>query len=330
MAVLGIGQGVTSSIRTTGSTLTTVASAVGTAGRLAAALSNVNTASGIGSAIRSLNLPVAGEAVLDVMNAFATFEGDANENDWRVRLSLPKWPSFRNSPVLQPLVQAGGLIFPYTPQIQISTNTRYDSVEVTHSNYKFNAYQSSDPGTIMIQGAPIPVEDESQALYWIATLHYLRSVTKMFSGYDPKAGNPPPIVYFNAYGNYVFKNIPVAVSQFSVTLDKDCDYISCNVVGSATDDIEGLSSSINQIGRLLPGLNKIANTVNTIVGGVGQVNGVLRNLDTETISGGISYVPTKSFFNVTLTPMYSRNSVRNFSLDRFVSGGYLTSSPGFI
>ena len=49
-----------------------------------------------------------------------------------------------------------------------------------------------------------------------------------------------------------------------------------------------------------------------------------------TTSGGVSHVPTKSSFTVKLKPMYSRNSARNFSLDRFVQGGYLNNSFGYI
>lgn len=316
-----------SSIQTTADTITAVSSAASTASRLGAAIAGINSVSGIGSAIRSINLPLGGESILDVVFATANFAGDANENDWRVRLSLPRWPSFRNSPVLKPLVDAGGLIFPYTPTISISTSTTYESPNITHSNYKFSSYTNSDPGTISIMSAPMPVEDESQALYWIAALHYLRSVSKMFCGNDPKAGNPPPVVLLNGYGSYVFKNIPVVVSQFSVQLNEKCDYISCNVVGSDAGNIEELSTSVNQIGgaigRIIPGVNKITNVVNSIASIGGQVSGVLRNFNNKPISGGLAYVPTNSAFMVTLIPMYSRTSVKNFSLDRFVSGGYL-------
>jgi hypothetical protein len=175
--------------------------------------------------IRTIGLPTAGEAVGDIYSAVASFGGgDAPSNDWRVRLSLPKWPSFRTSPVLSPLKDAGGLIFPYTPVITINQQTTYTPMAPTHNNYAFNAFKSSDPGTIQI-AAPMYVEDADQALYWIAMLHYLRSVSKMFSGNDPKAGNPPPVVNLNGYGNFVFKNVPVVVTGFNITLDKDCDYI---------------------------------------------------------------------------------------------------------
>ena len=314
-------------------------SAVNVGKNLASALSGpFNSPGDVASAIRSIDLPAAGEAVGDILSAVASFGGDANSNDWRVRLSLANWTSFKSSPVLQPLKDAGGLIFPYTPEINISSSAKYTSIPTTHTNYTFHAYQNSDPGEISIS-APMNVEDATQGLYWIAAVHYLRSLTKMFTGSDPKAGNPPPIVFLNGYGNYVFKNVPCVVTSFSTTLPKDCDYIGVNVVGSAAgqiqgvaDDIGSISSSIGgALGGAIPGLSGITSTVSNLAGGIGNVAGLLGSFGIGgTTSGGVSHVPTKSTFTVKLKPIYSRNSARNFSLDRFVQGGYLNNSFGYI
>jgi hypothetical protein len=183
------------------------------------------------------------------------------------------------------------------------------------------------------------VEDSTQALYWIAAVHYLRSLTKMFAGTDPKAGNPPPVIFLNGYGNYIFKNVPVVVTSFSTSLDADCDYIGCNVVGSMAGAIEGVSGGIggladsigSALGGSVSGLGSITNGISTIAGGVGQIAGLAGSLGLGgTTSGGVTHVPTKSSFSVTLQPVYSRNSARNFSLDRFVQGGYLNNSFGYI
>ena len=182
------------------------------------------------------------------------------------------------------------------------------------------------------------VEDATQGLYWIAMVHYLRSLTKMFAGNDPKAGNPPPIIFLNAYGNYVFKNVPVAVSHMSVSLPTDCDYIGCNVVGSSAGEIQGVADSLGGLASVGAGLlggdsalGGVLNGVSSIAGGVGQVAGILGTFGVGgTTSGGVAHVPTKSKFTLKLIPMYSRNSARNFSLDRFVTGGYLNNSFGYI
>lgn len=330
-----LGQGITSTINTATSAFGAVTSAVGTATSLF---------SGGGSLTDKLlsgtGLSQGAEAVGDVLDAVAAFKGnEASENDWRVRLSIPRWQSFQNSPVLKPLKDAGGLIFPYTPQIQIQTGAKYTPGNTVHTNYQFNAYKNSDPGTITIT-APMNVEDPTQALYWIAAVHYLRSAAKMFSGSDPKAGNPPPIVFLNGYGQYVFKNIPVAISSFNTTLPMDCDYIATDVVGSAGGAVAGISDSVGNladtVGGVLGGafggsLGSIANTISEASGFIGQAASLAGTFGLGgTTSGGLAYVPTKSQFTVTLVPMYSRSSTRNFSLDRFVQGGYLNNPFGYI
>lgn len=329
------GQGITSTINAASATFGAVAGAVGTASRLSSAISSGYASGNIAGAIRSIDLPAAGEAVGDIMGALSMFGGgEAAENDWRVRLSLPNWVSFKNSPVLEPLKEAGGLIFPYTPQIQIRSGASYTKTPVVQTNYPFNAFKTSDPGSITIT-APMNVEDSTQALYWIAAVHYLRSVSKMFAGNDPKAGNPPPIVFLNGYGQYVFKNVPVVITSFDTTLPNDCDYIACDVVGSAMGNVEGVADSIgglaDTLGGAIPGLSGITSTVSSIAGGVGQVAGLLGTFGVGgSTSAGQAYVPTKSSFTVTVQPVYSRNSVRKFSLDRFVQGGYINNSFGYI
>jgi hypothetical protein len=157
----------------------------------------------------------------------------------------------------------------------------------------------------------------------------------MFTGSDPKAGNPPPVVMLNGYGNYVFKNVPVVVTSISIALNSQCDYIGVNVVGSAAGAIEGIGDSIGglagSLGSAIPGLGSITDSISSVTGAIGSIAGVAGSLGLGgQTSGGVSHVPTKSTFTVTLQPVYSRNSSKNFSLDRFVSGGYLNNSFGYV
>ena len=67
------------------------------------------------------------------------------------------------------------------------------------------------------------------------------------------------------------------------------------------------------------------------LGGVGQVAGLLGTFGVGgSTSGGVTHVPTKSTFVVTLVPVYSRTSSRKFSLDQFVTGGYMTGGTGYV
>jgi len=335
MGLFDTGASLASTLGKSANAIGAIGSAVGTAGRLSSAISAGYNVGGVASAIRAINLPAAGEAIGDVLGAVAEFTDSDNANDWRVRLSMAKWTSFKGSPVLQPLKDAGGLIFPYTPKITIASKANYGTIPTTHTNYTFQNFKNSDPGSITIV-APMYVSDANEGLYWIAMVHYLRSLTKMFTGNDPKAGNPPPIIMLNGYGNYVFKNVPVVVTAMSVGLESTCDYISVPVVGSAAGEIEGLTDSIGGTASALGGLfggsvASVAGVVGSIAGGIGQVAGLAGSLGFGgSVSGGTAHVPTKSSFNVTLQPIYSRTSSRKFSLDRFVSGGYLNSPFGYI
>jgi len=332
------GAGIISNASAATSAVGAVSAGVSAVGSVANAIAGINSVADFGSAIRAIDLPTAGEIAGDLYAAAAAFNSLEGADEWRVRLSLPSWPSFRTSPVLSPLKDAGGLIFPYTPEITMSTSAKYQAIQTQHTNFTFQAYQHSEPGVIQIT-APFNVEDATQGLYWIAAVHYLRSLTKMFMGNDPKAGNPPPIVYLNGYGQYVFANVPVAVTSFQMTLGKDCDYIGVNVVGSAAGVAQGLADAVGSladaIGGAIPGVPGISapsgNIVSSVAGVVGQVAGIAGLFGAGgSTSGGVTHVPTKSSMTVTLQPMYARNTAQKFSLDRFVEGGYLNSATGFI
>jgi hypothetical protein len=338
-----------------------ISAGVNIANNLSSALNTgLNIAGGVSSALRSINLPPGGDPTGGLLGAAsAVFGGDANPADWRVRLSIANAPSFQGSPVLAPLQQAGGLVFPYTPTITMQSSAKYSAISTTHTNYTFQAFHNSDPGSITIT-APMNVEDATEGLYWIAAVHYLRSLTKMFTGNDYLAGNPPPVIFLNGYGNYVFKNVPVVVTNFTTTLPNDCDYISVaapNGVsfgggfggggGGPLGDIASAASVVGGIAGIasaIPGLGNLAGAVGNIAGAVGNIAGAANAVGNllgggggggissmgGSVTGGVSHIPTKSEFTVTLQPIYSRDSARYFSLDTFVSGGYLNAPFGYI
>ncbi|CAB4129016.1 hypothetical protein UFOVP112_126 [uncultured Caudovirales phage] len=175
--------------------------------------------------------------------------------DWRVRVSLaPGSKYFYNDPrntLLSPLVKetgtgtsavgnilgnlAGGwlgtnnrigVVFPYTPTMQITHMANYTPQKLTHSNYAQYFYDSSEVQAINIT-AEFTVQNVNEGQYLLACLYFFRSVTKMFFGadQDPAAGNPPPLVYLNGYGQYYLPNVPCVVTQFSHTMPPDCDYM---------------------------------------------------------------------------------------------------------
>lgn len=193
---------------------------------IAGALEGITDPSKFASTIRSLGLPGGGEVANVVGAGSASFSQTPGSTDWRVRISVPSAFYSEDNKIMTPLFNAGNqLIFPYTPTITISGSANYEEQSVTHQNYQFIYYNSSKTEQIQIV-APFNVEDSEQALYWLAAVHFLRSATKMFTGTDEYAGNPPPILRLNGYGNYVFKNIPVVVRSFSFDLPQDVNYIN--------------------------------------------------------------------------------------------------------
>ena len=304
----------------------------GAANRLSGALNNLAAAGGIISAIRSINLPSKGEPSGKINNAAATF----SDSDWRVRLSIPSIDSFSSSPILAPLRAAGGAVFPYTPSIRISNSANYDATKPLHQNFAFQSYVNSQADSINIT-APFYCEDSTQAAYWVSMLHFLRSVTKMFSGQDALAGNPPPILYFSAYGDFVFKNIPVVVTNVSVDHDAASDYIATDM-SQAVDNFGaafGLAdATVGILGAINPRAGAALGRANNIIQGVkGVADSFKRQLANAGggTSGGKTYAPTKSTMTVQLQPIYSRDSARTFSLQKFVNGDYVKSNgTGYI
>jgi hypothetical protein len=208
-------------------------------------LAKVAGAVAIGSAlVNAFRGPMFGgsEAPLGHIPGEVSFS--ASSTDWRVKLSLPtNNPAYKNSPVLAPLVNSGNnLIFPFTPQVNITHSATYNSLDTTHNNYAFMAYDHSRVEQITIT-AEFYCENSVDAAYWIAATHYLRSVTKMSFGDSVDAGQPPPVVKLNGYGAYVFNNVPVVIKTFTMDLPKDVDYISANVGGSIT--LEGIAFDVN-------------------------------------------------------------------------------------
>lgn len=175
---------------------------------------------GFGKALRAVNL-LAGATPQGISFTDGNWSG-GNDNDWRVRLSLPA--NFSGSPLMRPLLETNGLIFPYLPSIILQSSANYKQLSPTHNNYPFFAYENSSVEQFAITGQ-FTVENSLEGEYWVAAVHYLRSVTKMAYGRTSNQGSPPPIVLLNGYGEYVFKNVPCVVTNFTVELAPDVDYI---------------------------------------------------------------------------------------------------------
>lgn len=239
--------------------------------------------------IRSAGLPQNGIPTQQVQTA-ATFSAPG-EQDWRVKLSLPADPSYSSSPLLAPLVTSGGLVFPYTPTMIISHTANYSAVHPVHTNYPFYAYENSQVDQLVITGSFI-VQNSLEAQYWVAVMHYLRSITKMYYGQSEPQGAPPPIVKLNGYGDYVFNNVPVIVTNFTIDMPQDVDYIATEL---------GTQNSTQSFAT-----------------------------DFEPRGNSVSYAPSESQITIQVQPIYSRAQTERFSLNSFINGDYVSNGSGYI
>jgi hypothetical protein len=223
-----------------------------------------------------------------IMNAKAKWSGRHDKKDWRVRLQLPassnleRW-IFQNNTLLKPLIDHNGFFFPLTPSMIIQHSANYNALSQTHSNYPFQAYQNSQVDQMNIIGE-FPVQNSEDAKYWVATVNFLRTVTKMFFGKDESfKGNPPPILHLSGYGDHMFDKTPVIVQSFNVELRGGIDYISTK-----------------------QGTHR--RSYNPGAGGV---------IDHENPS---TWAPTLSTISCGVVPIYSRESLKTFSLKDFARG----------
>jgi hypothetical protein len=234
-------------------------------------------------------------------------------NDWRVRISLPPNSKyFYNDPsnsLLSPLITENGggadnsiaaaigsltgmsnakrigVVFPYTPQLQITHTANYQSQKLTHSNYAQYFYENSEVQAVTLTGE-FTVQNINEGQYLLAVIYFFRSVTKMFFGKDPAgmAGNPPPICYLNGYGQYYLPNVPVVITQFSHTMPAEVDYIDVPEPAVNNQSPQYLNYRLNS-----------------------------------------TRLPTTSTINLTMQPIYSRTSQTNFSLNDFAKGALINT-----
>ena len=184
----------------------------------------------LASSWRSSGIPTGAEANYDFVTIAAQFSETAPEKDWRVRISCPLITD--SSTVMFPLVTTDGLIFPYLPQITMSHSANYQQMDIAHTNYPFYAYKNSQVDEIQITGK-FTVQNAAEAEYWIAAVHFLRTVTKMFFGTGQYLGNPPPICTLNGYGDFVYKDVSCVIKNFTVTMPNDVDYIHTGSNGNS-------------------------------------------------------------------------------------------------
>ena len=99
----------------------------------------------------------------------------------------------------------------------------------------------------------------------------------------------------------------------------------------ALDKISAGAKQLAGVGQAIPAIGAALNQASNIISGAGSLSDLLGGGGGGGAGRGASHVPTKSQFTISLQPIYSRESVRTFNLNKFVNGDYMTSSgSGYI
>jgi hypothetical protein len=245
--------------------------------------------------------------------------------DWRVKLRLaPSATYLYNSPdcgpVLYPLRVTDGVIFPYTPVIDMAYKANYDAYDLTHSNYRGYFYKNSAIDAINVR-ATFTAQDTNEANYVLAVIHFFRSVTKMFYGQDAERGAPPPLVYLSGFGQYQFNEHPCLVAQFNYSLPSDVDYIRAqSTLVDGTNLLQRRDRQASALNPIFNAVSAIRRVTSGLTTGALDVRASAPTLGTN----NPTYVPTKMEVSLTLLPVQSRQQVsKQFSLKNFANGNLL-------
>lgn len=119
-----------------------------------------------------------------------------------------------------------GIVFPYTPTISYEHKAEYTEQKIMHSNYNQYFYQRSYISPFTITGK-FTVQNDGDAMAYLATVHLLRALTKMLYGGDTgdeMSGSPPPVCRLKAYGDYMLDGVPISITGVKFELPDGVDY----------------------------------------------------------------------------------------------------------
>jgi len=278
----------------------------------------------IGSRLAAAGLPLGGifgrtESALPQQASISS-----GTTDWAVTIGCPQFDTLMaDSKILKVMTDKPykGVRFPTTPAVFMSHSASYDSRAVLHNNYPYYAYQNSQVDSMTINGN-FPVMNKTDGQNWLATIHFLRTVTKMYYGRGDNQGNPPPVCKLNGYGEHVFQNVPVIITNFTVDLRADVDYIPVSVTSTKTETlVEGGEIKIEELAPIA----KTPGYGSNLSYGIKKYGPIASQVEVD----GITYVPTDSMITVQCVPVYSRNKISNaFNLKDFAAGNL--AKDGFI
>ncbi len=139
--------------------------------------------------------------------------------------------------LLRPLEETNGIVWQHTPTIFLSGSAEYNEAMMQGMNYPINTFISSRPPDIPIT-ADFSANDIYEARYLLAVMSFLKVCTKAAFGDDAvargTAGTPPPVLLFEYLGDHGFNKVPVVVTNWSMQLPDNVDYVPVTVNDTVT------------------------------------------------------------------------------------------------
>jgi hypothetical protein len=147
---------------------------------------------------------------------------------------------------LYPLTQTNGLVFPYTPSISENLGVRYDSTDMTYTNEAIHGYKATDNTRLSLSDCAWTAETFDQAIYTLGVIHFFRSFVLMDYGRKgPGTGKPPSPMWFNAYGDFMYSQIPVLIERVDWSFPQNIDFVGIPNPGTDAYNNQTLNYSTN-------------------------------------------------------------------------------------
>jgi len=212
--------------------------------------------------------------------------------------------------IMRPLHDSNGVIFPYTPTIQVGQSVEYGSYAPTHSIQEFMAYGRTPAMTFTISGA-FTAQTTEEAEYCLAVIHFFRTVTKMYFGQGDNLGVTPPILLLNGYGDLMFNNLPILITNYTIELMDNVDYVQVDTLSMGRRNMTTKEQHVAYTTASPAQQRAIAN----------QEVGTLTTTDHMPQTGNnVAWIPSNFRITANVTVQHTPKNLRTFDLDKFRTG----------
>jgi len=231
--------------------------------------------------------------------------------------------------IMNPLYDSNGIVFPYTPTITSQFSAEYGQYSPVHSIMDFYAYQRTPAPQFMILGT-FTAQNQKEARYCIAVIHFFRTITKMYFGEDTFEGQnipiglAPPVLLLNGYGNYMFNNLPVIITNYTIELLNNVDYVKVRVGGpQAAANATGLTQAERQLREDTRYFSNSWGESAKILAELDADAAAKRKAANTAQQGGTAYIPSMFSITATAVVQHTPRQTRKFNMESFRRGKLL-------